>query len=308
MDADEEGHKQSGIETEAPADTFALVANEQRFEMLTALWDAQQDGDLPLSFSDFHDRVAMRDSGQFNYHLGQLTPRFVRQRDGGYELTFAGQQIIGATVSGTYTDPDVAIESVAVGECPECGSTLEGRYDAGRAIIECVDCETVITDYLSAPPVLAAHHEPEELPAVFARLLRTQVNMMIHGFCSVCGGPIENTPVAFTDDDPGFATGDAEALRNSIVQRCLACGNTSYGVVGIAVLHHPAVVSFLYDHGVNVHSTPLWEYDWLLEDHATVRSESPPRLEVTIGAADDSITVTIDDACAVVAVGTETDG
>lgn len=52
-----EGGGNDAIEGEAPADAFALVANDQRFEMLTALWTAQQEGETPLAFSDFHDRV-----------------------------------------------------------------------------------------------------------------------------------------------------------------------------------------------------------------------------------------------------------
>jgi hypothetical protein len=56
----------------------------------------------------------------------------------------------------------------------------------------------------------------------------------------------------------------------------------------------------------HVQSTPLWEYDWLTEEHATVPSESPPRFEVVIWVEAASITVTIDDDCEVVSVGDET--
>ncbi len=299
---------ENGIATGAPADAFALVATEQRFEMLTALWTAQQEGEPPLAFSEFHDRVGMRDSGQFNYHLDKLTPRFVRQTEDGYALTFAGQQMIGAAVSGTYTETGVAVDAVPVGGCPQCASTLEGRYESGRAVIECSDCETVITDQLSAPPVLAVHHDPEELPAVFERLLRTQVTLMTQGFCPVCGGPIESSPVVFADREDSHEFDDPQAARHNIVQRCYACENETYSVVGIAVLHHPAVVSFLYDHGVEVHKTPLWEHDWLADDHATVLSESPPRVRVTVEADDATMSVTVDDACDVVSVSEERQG
>ncbi|MFB6206061.1 MAG: ArsR family transcriptional regulator [Haloglomus sp.] len=303
-----EGDGGDGIAVEAPADAFALVANDQRFEMLTALWTAQQEGETPLAFSEFHDRVGMRDSGQFNYHLDKLTPRFVRQTEDGYALTFAGQQMIGAAVSGTYTEPDVAVGPVSVGGCPQCEATLEARYEAGRVVIDCPDCGTTVTDWLSAPPVLAAHHDPEELPAVFERLLRTQTTVMTQGFCPVCGGPIESTPVVFLDREHGFDFDDPRAARNNILQRCHACGNESYSVIGTAVLHHPAVVSFLYDHGVAVHETPLWEHDWLSDDHAAVRSESPPRVRVTVEADDATMSVTLDDDCDVVSVPEEGQG
>jgi hypothetical protein len=290
------------IAAEAPADAFALVANDLRFEMLTALWSARQEGETPLAFNEFYDRVEIGDSGQFNYHLDKLTPRFVRHTEDGYALTFAGQQLIGAAVSGTYTETDVPVDPVSVGECPQCAGTLEGRYEVGHVVIDCPDCEVVITDWLAAPPVLAAHHDPAELPAVFERLLRTQMTVMSQGFCPVCGGPIDSTPLAFLDGEYDVGVEESQEVHNTVVHRCQACGNGSYGVVGVAVLHHPAVVSFLYDHGIEVQETPLWAYGWLADDHGLVVSESPPRLRVTVEADDDSMSVTVDDDCEVVSV------
>jgi hypothetical protein len=82
---------------------FSLVANELRFQILQALWEAQRTDELPVPFSELFDSVEVGDSGQFNYHLDKLVPRFVRDADDGYELTFAGEQVIGAAASGVYT-------------------------------------------------------------------------------------------------------------------------------------------------------------------------------------------------------------
>jgi len=47
--------------------------------------------------------VLLRDSGQFNYHLGKLVDRFVTRTEEGCELTQPGIQVNGAIDAGSYT-------------------------------------------------------------------------------------------------------------------------------------------------------------------------------------------------------------
>lgn len=44
--------------------------------------------------------------------------------------------MIGAAVSGMYTDTDVTVGPVSVRGCPECSATLEGRYEEGHVVID----------------------------------------------------------------------------------------------------------------------------------------------------------------------------
>jgi hypothetical protein len=85
-----------------PADAFSLLGHELRIGIVRALWRA---GDDEVSFSKLRERAGMPDSGQFNYHLGELVGTFVRESEEaeGYELTYAGRQVIGAILDGTYT-------------------------------------------------------------------------------------------------------------------------------------------------------------------------------------------------------------
>ena len=79
----------------------------------------------------------MRDGGRFNYHLGKLRDRFVRERDGGYVLGHAGERVVLAAGD---LDPAGAA-ALAVGSddggpddgCPVCGET---------------DCERVVHVHL----------------------------------------------------------------------------------------------------------------------------------------------------------------
>jgi hypothetical protein len=58
--------------------------------------DPAAGGNLPLAFSGFNGRVELRGPGQFSYHPGKHDPRVVRQIEDGYQLAFAGQQVIDA--------------------------------------------------------------------------------------------------------------------------------------------------------------------------------------------------------------------
>ena len=266
---------------------FSLVANDIRFEILKGLWEAKRDDALPVSFSSLLECVDVRDSGQFNYHLGKLVPRFVRDVGDGYELTYAGEKVIGAAASGVYTDTDVTVDAIEVGDCSRCGGTMTARYEGGRLEVECVDCDVVITDGLRAPPVLAANHDPEDLPQVFSRLLLTRTQSVTRGFCQLCGGPVEPSLDETYDD-------------LHVRQTCQECGSDIGMSIAALVMDHPAVVSFLYEDDIDLRDTHIWELDWLFEADATVVNEDPLDIEISIEREGDRLELRLDDELAVV--------
>ncbi len=86
---------------EQTADAFEILGNETRLAILFALWEAMDPGsplsepsDPAVSFSDLKERVGIRDSGQFNYHLDKLVGPFVDQSEEGYTLTNSAEQIL----------------------------------------------------------------------------------------------------------------------------------------------------------------------------------------------------------------------
>ncbi|WP_255150149.1 DUF7351 domain-containing protein [Halorarius halobius] len=269
---------------------FSLVANDIRFRIVQELWEARQAEALPMPFSELFDSVDVQDSGQFNYHLDKLVPRFVRNVEDGYELTFAGEQVIGAAVSGVYTDTDVTVDGIDVGECTDCGSTIEARYEAGRLDVQCVDCELVVAGGMPAPPVLAASHDPESLPRVFSQFLLTRSQSLTRGFCHHCGGRIESSLDTESWDEP------------HVQQSCQACGVDVGMAVEAVVLDHPAVVSFLYEEGIDLRETMIWDLDWLFDTEVTVASEEPLRVELTMDGDDERLDLTLDETLSVVDV------
>ncbi|AGN00059.1 hypothetical protein L593_00520 [Salinarchaeum sp. Harcht-Bsk1] len=115
-------------------DALEALGNEIRISILRELADAER----ALSFTELRDRVGLRDSGKFNYHLSTLCEYFVRDTNEGYELGHAGTRVISATGRPAPDEAeDSGVEPIAAEEeCPVCGEP---------------NCEKLFHVHLSAP-------------------------------------------------------------------------------------------------------------------------------------------------------------
>ncbi|MFC7057364.1 winged helix-turn-helix domain-containing protein [Halovenus salina] len=274
----------SGGELEA---ALSAIADQSRLSILQALWEL--DG-ATASFSEIRAATGIDDSGKFNYHLDKLKPEFVRKEDDGYRLTSAGRRVIGAAVSGQYTANDISVDSVEQGTCPDCGATLETTYEAGTVTVACLGCGDALTKGMNAPPVLASNAEHKHLPQLFSRLVLTKLQQMARGFCPLCGGHTERSLLRDIEK-PGDFTAPLPWLQLI----CQACDYHTSQPVGALVLDHPAVIGFLFENGLDIRTTPLWEFEWLTEDHATVTNEEPLRVEITVDLGNARMDVALDE-------------
>jgi hypothetical protein len=107
---------------ETAVDALSTLASEHRIAILQALATA----DKPLTFLELRERVGIRDTGRFNYHLSKLRERFVRETDDGYDLGHAGERVILAAAdvdSASARARTEASESTADEVCPVCNET-----------------------------------------------------------------------------------------------------------------------------------------------------------------------------------------
>lgn len=278
-----------------PDEVFSAVANETRFEILQAVLDLTKTGaaDSTATFADVRAEAGVRDSGQFNYHLQELIPRFVRKTDEGYDVTHAGSRLVGAVVSGVYTDDETAVDPEPVGDCPNCGETVEAGYEDGRMDIECVDCEITITD-MAAPPILAASYDTADLPEVYSKHLVSEIERINRGFCPCCSGRID---VRIEEIDE--TEGETVATSLDVVVTCRECGGEIHSAIGAAVIDHPAVVSLFHDAGIDVRRTPIWELDPLFAAPGEVVREDPVRVEATLEVEGTALDLVLDENLAV---------
>jgi len=292
------------VERADPEEVFAALADDTRIAVIRALWDAD---DTTLTFSELREAVGMRDSGQFNYHLGKLVGQFVRGTDDGYKLTQAGIQINGAIEAGAYT-MEGSLEPIDLDEpCPTCGSDRTLYYEDDTVRVECRSC--AVNAKFGVPPSVLAGCDRESIPSVAGEYLRATFRRITGGFCSFCDGDVHPTVGAVGDflDDPDnppedIPEGFLEQVQDLpfVQYSCEQCGATPGGSLRAALRSHPAVVSFHYDRGVDVRDLPVWDVAGFHPDIETIRQRDPFRASVTFEADDDALTLVVDDTLDVV--------
>lgn len=276
------------VERLSPDEAFELMAHETRFRILRALDEV----DDPLAFSEVRKRVGVEDPGQFNYHLGKLVGRFVREDDEGYRLTAAGRRVVGAVLSGGYT-------SVLEGDpvpmdvpCLNCGAPMETRFREDGITVGCDDCDMTFANP-DVPPGILEDRSREDAPAVVDRWSKQLMHAMTYGFCDCCDGPVEET-VYLPDDDVAPDWVDGEQFDVRVRYDCGRCSQRWDSLIPAVVVAHPAVAGFHHEHGVDVRKTPMWELDWLRAGAATVVNEDPLRVEVPVTVDDETRVFTFD--------------
>lgn len=265
-----------------PADAFALVGDETRLSILEALWRLE----TPASFSDVRAEVGLRDSAQFNYHLGQLTGQFVRKTDAGYALRTAGERIVQAILAGSFTEhPRRELDIDA--PCTRCGATLEAQYVDEMLTIECPDCGRGHGEYAFPPGGLHDRTDAEILEA-FDQRVRHLHCLAKDGVCPECNGRME------TRIERGNDCCLAAEIRAANI--CQQCDHELCSAVGLGLLDQSDVVAFYDDHGLTLSDTPYWQLEWCVSDEpVTVLDEDPWRLRVDIHLDDETLQVTVDD-------------
>jgi hypothetical protein len=283
------------ITTDETEDAFTALSDATRIEILRTLWDAD---DNEATFTELRETVGMRDSGQFNYHLDKLTGRFVRKTDEGYELTIAGQLVYGSILSGAYSGEE-AIDPIPLEEpCPACGGNRTISYEDETITVECDSCE--LTSSTGVPPGVFQSYDREEIPAVADRYFRTIVQQVENGFCWYCEGRVEPTvePMADGIDDSqeeDWGITDDDQLLPVVKYGCERCGIEVTVNLGNSMLTHPAVISFYYDHGINVEETSIWKFAAWSTDRTCIVGRDPFRARVIYEVGDERLTIDVDD-------------
>jgi len=275
-----------------PDDAFTALANETRLRILRALvGTVRSNGDDGLSFSELRRRVGVRDAGQFNYHLDALRGHFVATDDDGYRLTYAGMKVVSALAAGTYTDTaDPRSEPTDV-DCPRCDERLTAVYADERYALECPTHGRVVVTPL--PPGAATDRSMADLGALAGTRAWQYIERAREGACPECWGHVD---VTF----PAHASGDHPVA----LFECDRCWVGLSATAGMCVASHPAVVAFLHERGfehgdrTGLHLPFVWS-----ADAATLVSEEPVRVDVTVEYAGDALTLTLDGETRVVAVG-----
>lgn len=273
------------VAVDRAADAFGTLADENRISILLALWNEQ-----PLSFASLQEAADFEDSGRFNYHLDKLMGRFVGKDDDRYRLRPAGARALDILFDERFGEPPSSIERELETPCPNCGTPLVATYEDGHLEISCPEC-SVVFHYGYFPPRGRAARHPEELFLAYSRRLWRDFTLASAGVCPHCSGRMET----HLEVDPDWH------LDVATVSVCQHCGVEIGTPVGLRLLDDPAVVAFLFDHGIDVDDVPFWTLPFCLgDDSVTIESTDPLRVVVSIEYGTDRFDVTIGESGTVI--------
>jgi hypothetical protein len=285
-DSDQEGA--------APSEAFALIGNEIRAAILEELGKDPHTG---LSFSELRSRVDEdMDSGQFNYHLDQLVGQFVDDGDDGYTLRQQGLSLYRAIQAGSF-NREVTHDSFDAGfDCYFCATRVEAFYADGAFQLQCPDCDHVYS-YTTVPPSAVEGVDEATLLDRIAQYNRHTMWAHAHRVCPICAN---GTTSEFISGEEAWTAG-SHRLDVFYHTHCDHCGNNHYMSVGLALLFHPALVSFFYERGRDVTTTPHWHFEFgMTDDFTAVRSTDPWEVAVTVTADGDELELVVDDDLTVI--------
>lgn len=260
-----------------PADTVSLLANETRAGILRELAEHLNEVGESPSFSTLRERVGIADSGQFNYHLGQLEGTFIEADADGYHLTPFGARVVGLLFAGVLEGGTRGPVDYPVA-CRWCGESQTTELQGG--VIE-VKCENNHTETHFLPPGVAANRDLVAATDIAWRLTLQSLELAVDSICPVCGGKIE--PLLRQGEEDVQFRGD-----------CNTCPVTLMADPALIVLSHPAVRGFLWEREVDLGDRP-WALEWCRPGNARQTATDPIRVVVDVTAGGDTLSVTLDE-------------
>lgn len=295
-------------------EAFSILADETRVSILVALWEAFEpfSSNGAMTFSELRDRVGVRDSGQFNYHLDQLAGHFVRKTDAGYELRNAGFEVVQTVITGAGIEEPSLDRTEIDHECFLCDAPVAVTYEDEWLYLVCTECdgywpgrEDLPSGVLGGgtfPPAGFTNRSPEEIWHAYTISSQNIGKSIVEGVCDNCSGPMESS-VDVCEDHTTEGVCD-NCGRNPAVMvhwTCPVCKNYHAAPPRVKVKHHPAVIQFFYERGVpfqyeisDVETLKRARYIFSQQEQELV-SDDPLRIRVTLQYEGDSMALTLDE-------------
>lgn len=317
------GSVNSTLVRERASDAFSTLGNETRLSILLALWDAQDftGHDPAVSFSELRDRVAVGDSGQFNYHLEKLVGEFIRRDESGYTITQAGNRIVQAIIATVGVEEPAPQPLSLSHPCPVCDGVTELVYVDGHVFLRCTECpglyelgesrpEGVLTSEECTRSAFAGREFLEVFDAVRTRA-KSHFQMMVQGVCPQCIGLVARSlEICDSHDSEGQCETCHSRFQARIELECVVCKQFAQGPIRTLMGLHPSVVSLYIDEGVPFsfepdevsHRTHRLHPDGELNQE--VLSVEPAAVKVTLDYDGGQIAYTVDEELAITDVST----
>jgi hypothetical protein len=300
-----------------PDEAFGVLGNEIRIDILRTLGEAGE----PLSFSSLYDRVAVDDSGRFNYHLERTVGHFVRKTDEGYTLGRPGRRVVETVLSGAVTGSTEFPRTAVDQACPHCGAPVRVQWRAGSVEKFCTSCageygqsynddrtsRAVEDGYLGRHPLPPAGLEgrgADETVRAAWTWGNLEILSLASSICPRCSAPVDHglTVCESHEADRGRCPNCDRRFAVVVRFECTNCILAVGGTLVIALAANTDLLSFLTDHGRNpVNPDPIGRVEAVHNDHEEeVRSTDPFEARVTFEIDDERLSLTVDEDLTVV--------
>lgn len=279
---------------------FSDLGHEYRVDILHALIDARREpsSSSGLSFSELRERAGIDDSGQFNYHLDALRERFVVERDGEYHLTYSGDRVCCAVLSGSYQHSHARGPDPVDHRCPrhECSCQVAVVYDDGYLTIECTAGHELLQTGL--PPGAVADRSPEDVLQIAHEHVQSHVTHLQQATCFKCFGHVNFTA-------PNANDLESESSYASYEGTCDRCGTEYSAPALLLASQHPAVIDFCWKYDRNIMDTAVWLLPTVLDDiQVTAPHDDSHAVNVAITIETDTLELSLDDSGTISSVST----
>lgn len=318
----------AGMANERTTNTFSLLANETRLAILLALWEAEEpfsegqwdptEGDF-VPFSELRERVDVRDSGRFNYHLGQMEGIFIEKTGNGYHLLPTGSKIVRTIIADSAYGEEILEPSPIDLNCWYCGGATAITYQYQRLYHVCLECDGGFDLGRKHPsgalagtvenPAALTDRTPEEIYAAGETNGFLDFRKRAAGLCPKCTGLIDSwldvcDDHAPTEDEPCSTCG--RQSRSTARSVCTVCKAASTQTIELYSGHHPELIAFAWKHGYDMFDRNTETMHWIAQINAEadqeILSTDPLRLRVTFRSNGDEVQLTYDEKLDVVDV------
>ena len=247
-------------------DVFRLLADEIRLDILKTVAIAQHEelesGIAALSFSDIYERVDVDNTSKLSYHLSELTGTFLRKHEDGYAFTHAGEQLVRFVLAENFRAPPDIGTIETDGSCLYCGEqALEASLHEQYFFIRCSACEQPAFSYRVRPAQARSRSGAALLESVIWEQAGDFFKMR-QGVCPDCGGRMETEII----DTADASVPDAVSASFGTISVCRTCLRFLSIPLPYAAAYHPEAMTFLWEHGIDVMGTGIWELHQHLQD------------------------------------------
>jgi hypothetical protein len=277
MDNTEEqtvGSTESTEQVEATVDELlSLLGNETRMEIMQTMWQEfsfsayvteSREG---IPFVELQDAVGVEDSGNFNYHLGQLTDIFLQDREDGYVLTPLGYNLMQAIDQYGEFGYDARESGVLDSPCPYCEGDLVAEYSRGIVSVRCRDCGGLASGgnftFVEVSGSGTSSLSMAALLDVATLSMVSKIRSSRYGFCWNCSGSLARVLEDCPDHertDAGICERCETRYRTNVQVECPTCGTSGGGPVLEYAIASPVVTAFYEDCGAGPAAVGPWEY------------------------------------------------